>query len=244
MNDCLHGTGKVKKILCVSSYDPNEMIGPSGFGDEHYIKPAPEMSYTVTFENKSTATAPAHEVFVTDTLDKSRYDLESFGFTSFGWADTTIRVEGQNMKEFTQDVKLEAKNMIVRVNGKLDTEKGVASWSFITLDQKGNVEEDPDKGFLVPNNSNHEGEGFVTFAINHLDGLANGAGYGIILIVVAIFRELFGSGTLLGIQIIPEAFYNAGYMNNGLVILPPMALILIGCIIWVHRSVDKELQEK
>ena len=175
MNDCLHGTGKVKKILCVSSYDPNEMIGPSGFGDEHYIKPAPEMSYTVTFENKSTATAPAHEVFVTDTLDKSRYDLESFGFTSFGWADTTIRVEGQNMKEFTQDVKLEAKNMIVRVNGKLDTEKGVASWSFITLDQKGNVEEDPDKGFLVPNNINHEGEGFVTFAINHLDGLANGA---------------------------------------------------------------------
>ncbi len=77
-----------------------------------------------------------------------------------------------------------------------------------------------------------------------LDGLANGAGYGIILIVVAIFRELFGSGTLLGIQIIPEAFYNAGYMNNGLVILPPMALILIGCIIWIQRGIQKDLQEK
>jgi Na+-transporting NADH:ubiquinone oxidoreductase subunit D len=77
-----------------------------------------------------------------------------------------------------------------------------------------------------------------------LDGLANGAGYGIILIVVAIFRELFGSGTLLGIQIIPEAFYNAGYMNNGLVILPPMALILIGWIIWIQRGIQKDLQEK
>ena len=77
-----------------------------------------------------------------------------------------------------------------------------------------------------------------------LDGLANGAGYGIILIVVAIFRELFGSGSLLGIQIIPEAFYNAGYMNNGLVILPPMALILIGCIIWIQRGIQKDLQEK
>ena len=77
-----------------------------------------------------------------------------------------------------------------------------------------------------------------------LDGLANGAGYGIILIVVAFFRELFGSGTLFGVQIIPEAFYNAGYMNNGLVILPPMALILIGCIIWIQRGIQKDLQEK
>ncbi|MCI1785469.1 MAG: NADH:ubiquinone reductase (Na(+)-transporting) subunit D [Bacteroidales bacterium] len=77
-----------------------------------------------------------------------------------------------------------------------------------------------------------------------LDGISNGAGYAIILIVVAFFRELLGSGTLFGIQIIPQAFYNAGYMNNGLVILPPMALILLGCIVWVQRSIQKELQEK
>ena len=72
-----------------------------------------------------------------------------------------------------------------------------------------------------------------------IDGLANGAGYGMILIIVAFFRELFGSGTLFGLQVMP-----AGYVTNNLVILPPFALILIGCIIWVHRSVDKELQEK
>ncbi len=77
-----------------------------------------------------------------------------------------------------------------------------------------------------------------------LDGLANGAGYGMILIIVAFFRELLGSGTLFGFRIIPEAFYNAGYMNNGLIILPPMALILLGCIVWVQRSIQKDLQEK
>lgn len=77
-----------------------------------------------------------------------------------------------------------------------------------------------------------------------LDGLANGVGYGLILIVVAFFRELFGSGTLFGLRIIPESFYAAGYVNNGLVILPPMALLLIGCIIWIQRSIQKDLQEK
>jgi len=77
-----------------------------------------------------------------------------------------------------------------------------------------------------------------------LDGLANGAGYGMILIIVAFVRELLGSGTLFGFKVIPDAVYAAGYMNNGLVILPPFALILLGCIIWIHRSIDKDLQEK
>lgn len=77
-----------------------------------------------------------------------------------------------------------------------------------------------------------------------IDGLANGLGYGMILIIVAFVRELLGSGTLFGLQIIPQCLYNAGYVNNGLVILPPFALILLGCIIWIHRSIDKDLQEK
>ncbi|MBO6069176.1 MAG: NADH:ubiquinone reductase (Na(+)-transporting) subunit D [Bacteroidales bacterium] len=80
-----------------------------------------------------------------------------------------------------------------------------------------------------------------------VDGAFNGLGYGMILIIVAFFRELFGSGTLLGYQIIPQSWYieNGGwYANNGLMILPPMALILLGCVVWVHRSIDKELQEQ
>lgn len=76
-----------------------------------------------------------------------------------------------------------------------------------------------------------------------LDGVGNGVGYAIILIIVGFFRELLGSGTLLGLQVIPQSFYDAGYVNNGLMILPPMALILVACIIWVQRSVNKDLQE-
>jgi Na+-transporting NADH:ubiquinone oxidoreductase subunit D len=77
-----------------------------------------------------------------------------------------------------------------------------------------------------------------------LDGVGNGVGYAIILIIVGFFRELLGSGTLLGYQVIPQALYDAGYANNGLMILPPMALIVVACIIWVHRSYNKDLQEK
>ena len=77
-----------------------------------------------------------------------------------------------------------------------------------------------------------------------MDGLGNGLGYAMILVIVAFFRELLGSGTLFGFQVIPQAVYDFGYVNNGLMILPPMALILLGCIIWVQRSVQKDLQEK
>lgn len=76
-----------------------------------------------------------------------------------------------------------------------------------------------------------------------LDGVGNGLGYGIILIIVAFFRELLGSGTLMGFQVVPQSWYEAGYMNNGMMILPPMALITVACIIWVHRAKNKDLQE-
>lgn len=77
-----------------------------------------------------------------------------------------------------------------------------------------------------------------------LDGVGNGIGYTIILVIVGFFRELLGSGTLFGYQVVPQCFYDAGYANNGLMILPPMALIVVACIIWVHRSRNKNLQEK
>ena len=77
-----------------------------------------------------------------------------------------------------------------------------------------------------------------------LDGVGNGIGYTIILVIVGFFRELLGSGTLFGYQVIPQCLYDAGYANNGLMILPPMALIVVACIIWVHRSRNKDLQEK
>ena len=88
------------------------------------------------------------------------------------------------------------------------------------------------------------------FALGHgpwesfLDGVGNGVGYGLILVTVALFRELFGSGTLFGYPVVPQCLYDWGYQNNGLMILPPMALITVACIIWVHRLRNKDLQEK
>lgn len=75
-----------------------------------------------------------------------------------------------------------------------------------------------------------------------LDGIGNGLGYTIILVIVAFFRELLGSGTLFGCQVVPQSWYEAGYVNNGLMILPPMALIVAACIIWVQRSYYKDIK--
>lgn len=77
-----------------------------------------------------------------------------------------------------------------------------------------------------------------------LDGIGNGLGYGLVLVIVGFFRELLGSGSLMGYKVIPQCVYDAGYMDNSLMILPPMALIVVACVIWVQRAHDKELQEK
>ena len=76
-----------------------------------------------------------------------------------------------------------------------------------------------------------------------LDGIGNGLGYTIVLVIVAFVRELLGSGKLFGYQVVPQWCYDHGYENNGLMILAPMALITVGCIIWIHRAHNKELQE-
>lgn len=77
-----------------------------------------------------------------------------------------------------------------------------------------------------------------------LDGIGNAAGYGVILIIVAFFRELLGSGTVWGFKVVPESFYEAGYADNGLMILPPMALVTVGIIIWIQRGRNKKLVEE
>ena len=69
-----------------------------------------------------------------------------------------------------------------------------------------------------------------------IDGMSNGLGYAMILVIVGAVRELLGRGSLLGIKIIPDSFYEAGYINNGMMTMPAMALILLGCVIWIHRA--------
>ena len=73
-----------------------------------------------------------------------------------------------------------------------------------------------------------------------LDGIGNGLGYALILVIVGFVRELFGFGTLLGFPIVPDFCYEAGYMNNGMMTMPAMSLIIVGCVIWAHRSLNKE----
>ena len=69
-----------------------------------------------------------------------------------------------------------------------------------------------------------------------LDGVGNGLGYALILVIMGAVREFLGRGSLLGFQLIPEGAYNFGYVNNGMMTMPAMALILVGCVIWVHRA--------
>ena len=69
-----------------------------------------------------------------------------------------------------------------------------------------------------------------------LDGVGNGLGYALILVIVGAVREFLGRGSLLGFQLIPEGAYDFGYVNNGMMTMPAMALILVGCVIWVHRA--------
>ena len=173
---CVEGDPNKKSVKGVGSYDPNEMIGPSGYDEQaHYIKPIHNMAYTITYENKSTATAPAHEVYINDKLDTSKYNFSTFGFTSFGWANKRWNVGGSYTKEFTRDINFNAngKDIIVRVSGKFDEKTGNANWSMISLDKNGKEIDDPDLGFLVPNNSEQDGEGFVSFSIEHKPNPAN-----------------------------------------------------------------------
>ena len=176
--DCLKGPGNKKSSRAVNSYDPNEMIGPLGADENaHYIQPIGAMPYTITFENKSTATAPANEVWITDTLDLTKFDASTFCFNGFGWADQEFIVGGQETKDFTRNVPytVDGQEILVRVSGQFDEEKGIVRWNFVSLQKNGNELEDIMLGFLAPNNENHVGEGYVSFTINHKENPANGS---------------------------------------------------------------------
>ena len=173
------GPGNEGGARVVSSWDPNEMVGPEGYMDAdsiHWVKPGSAMPYTILFENKKTATAPAHTVYVSDTLDASAFMLDDFAFTSVGWGDTLVSVPADCAREFTIDVDMRpAKDYIVRATGKLYAETGVVEWGISTLNPSTmDLEEDPEVGFLPPNDENHVGEGFVAFAVGQKDGIASG----------------------------------------------------------------------
>ena len=158
----------------VGSFDPNEKAGTPGYTDEGYIGRQSKLGYQVRFENKSTATAPAQEVVILDTLTFHKLDFENFSFGPFGWGDT-ILFPLPHSKEFAMDVDLRPeKDVIVRVVGELDEAEKLVKWRFLSLDPATlDLVWDPDGGFLPPNVNSPEGEGFVNFTLGLSDDILN-----------------------------------------------------------------------
>lgn len=158
----------------VFNLDPNAKYGLPGYTPEEYIGPQSKMGYQIQFENKNTATAPAQEVVILDTLTFSKIDLSNFSFGAFGWGDTLL-FPLPGSREFGIDVDLRPeKNLIVRVTGELNEVEKIVKWRFLSLDPATmDLTFDPLGGFLPPNLSPPEGEGFVTFATGISDDIEN-----------------------------------------------------------------------
>ena len=152
-------------MTAVNSLDPNEKAGPDGYGPDNYLRTSNGFPYTVLFENKSSASAPAHQVVVTDQLDPEVFDLQSFRFGHVVIGDSTLYIP-EGSKSFSLDKALSNRNVITRVQGNLDTLTGKVEWLFRSLDPISLDDvEDPDIGFLPPNINKPEGEGAVTFFV-------------------------------------------------------------------------------
>jgi hypothetical protein len=159
----------------VTSFDPNEKMGPQGYTSEHFISKEGNINYTIYFENKKTAGASALEVFINDTLDTKKFDFNTFSFSTIAFGDTAVKIQ-EYAKEFTVLVDMyPQKNIIVQVHGKLDTITGIVSWDFHSLDRVSlELTEDPDLGFLPPNSNSPDGEGNVTFCCKLKNSVAHG----------------------------------------------------------------------
>ena len=155
-----------KTIRGVNSFDPNEISGPPGYGPANYTAPLRTAGYTIYFENKDTASAPAQEIWITDTLDLQKFRPGAFSFQSLTLGDTTIPfLYGQH--EFSVDIDYRpARQLIGRVTGRVDTVTGVVSIYMTSLDPLTlQQNEDPTLGILPPNVNAPEGEGSISFSV-------------------------------------------------------------------------------
>ncbi len=163
-----------KDIRGVTSFDPNEIVGPSGFGDNQYITSLDKANYTIFFENKSNATAPAQEIWIVDTLDVTKFKTDNFSFDKITIGTSTINLlTGQ--KEFSKDIDLRPKqNIIGRITGTFDSDKGIIKVYFTSLNPDTMSDnEDPELGILPPNKNLPEGEGSISFSVG-IQSLADG----------------------------------------------------------------------
>jgi hypothetical protein len=156
---------KEKKVRPVNSLDPNDIIGPDGFGPQKYIPITSEIPYLIRFENVRTATAPAQIVEIRDTLDLSMFDPETFSFGGITFGEKTISVP-YSKNAISIDHKLN-NDLILHIEASFNKSSGIINWLFSTLDSKNLFPtEDPDAGFLPPNVNAPEGEGSVFFTVS------------------------------------------------------------------------------
>jgi len=162
----------------INSGDPNEILGPSGYGEENYIVKRNNLNYALYFENDAKeATAPAQEISLTDTLDLTKFNPEQFSFGTFTFRDITIEAI-PGVTEFSKDVDMRDKgeNIIVRISAIFDKGKGIINWHLIALDPETmDLTESPYLGILYPNTAPPIGEGNVTYSIGLRSDISDGA---------------------------------------------------------------------
>ena len=167
VNSCSPFFRASKNIQVVGSFDPNEKAGASGMGAGRYISGFEPLRYTIYFENLEAATAPAQEVFITDTLDAEVFDFDKFQFGPVGWGVSNKVNLPNSLTDYTQRVDLnDGSGLALDISASLDKSTGVVRWVFRTIDpETGELPEDPFAGFLPPNRTSPEGEGFVNFTV-------------------------------------------------------------------------------
>lgn len=162
-------------LRSISAQDPNDKSGPLGGGDAGHLRLGVPLTYTIRFENKPDASAPAADVVVTDQLDASVMDLATLSLGALGFGTTSV-VPPPGSTTFTQDVDLRpGAPVLVRIEAGLDPATALLSWRFTSLDPDTmQPPDDPLAGFLPPNDTPPEGDGFVTFSVDPKPGLATG----------------------------------------------------------------------
>lgn len=162
---CNPSSGDRKNPKTVGSLDPNTKEGLAGLTAHNYTLDEKNFHYTIYFENINTATAPASEVRIIDQLDTAVLDISTLEFTGFGFGDSVYTLSKK--LSFAADIDLRPnKNIILRVTGHLDTLQGVVNWYFVSFDPATMaLTDDFMEGFLPPNKSKGEGEGYVSFSI-------------------------------------------------------------------------------
>jgi hypothetical protein len=169
------GLTKEVKADVVTSFDPNDKTGSKGEGEPKFLSGEEPLRYAIFFENVETATAPAQEVVITDQLDTSKIDLNSFSLGPISFGNKQI-VPPPGLTEYTTTVDLRpAKQLLVKVEGHLNKTTGLLTWRFRSIDPvTGELPDDPFAGFLPPNRVPPEGDGSVLFTVMPKMGLSTG----------------------------------------------------------------------